>query len=124
MDEDVAAFNAVMAAYKLPKNTPDAQAARESAIQAAITRAAEVPLSTARYALAAMELAQVVAQKGNVNAITDAATAGWMAMASIQGAALNVRINATSVTDARVKATWLSRIGFDHRARAGAFGAH
>lgn len=110
MDEDVTAFNAVMAAYKLPKDTPEAQVARESAIQAAITRAAEVPLSTARHALAAMELALVVAQKGNVNAITDAATAAWMAMASLQGGALNVRINATSVEDTSAKAAWLSEL--------------
>ncbi len=110
MDEDAAAFDKVMAAYKLPKGTPDEQVARDAEIQSATILAAEVPLATARDALAAMQLALVVAEKGNVNAITDAATAAWMAMASIQGAALNVRINATSIHDAAKKQEWLDEL--------------
>ena len=110
IDEDTAAFNAVMAAYKLPKGSDEEKAARSAAIQTAMAGAAEVPLSTARDALAAMELALVVALKGNVNAVTDAGTAAWMAMAAIQGAALNVRINATSVKDAELSQSWLDAL--------------
>mgnify|MGYP000313860668 CR=1 FL=1 len=117
MDEDSAAFSAVMAAYRLPKATEEEQVARNAAIQEAMTHAAEVPLATARTALEALELALLVAGKGNVNAASDAATAAWMAMASIQSAALNVRVNAASIHDAAQKATWLAELN-DIDARA------
>ena len=116
IDEDIVAFDAVMAAYKLSKDTPEARA---EAIQAAITRAAEVPLATAREALTVMELTLIVAQKGNVNAVIDAGTAAWMAMAAIQGAALNVRTNATAIGDTTKKQTWLAELAeIDTQARA------
>jgi glutamate formiminotransferase/formiminotetrahydrofolate cyclodeaminase len=110
MDEDSAAFNAVMAAYKLPKATEEEQSARDAAIQAATVHATEVPLATARAALEALELALLVASKGNVNAATDAASAAWMAMASIQSASLNVRVNAASIHDAVQKDAWLTEL--------------
>jgi glutamate formiminotransferase/formiminotetrahydrofolate cyclodeaminase len=110
MSEDAAAFDAVMAAYRQPKATPEEAEARDAAIQKALTRAAEVPLATAQDALAAMEVALEVAQKGNVNAVTDAATAAWLAMAGIQGAMLNVRVNATSIEDADRRRAWLDEL--------------
>ncbi len=110
INEDAAAFDAVMAANKLPKETPEEQAARAAAVQAATVTAAEVPLATARDALRVMELADEVARKGNVNAVTDAATAGWLALAAMQGAALNVRVNAASLEDAAQKAAWLAEV--------------
>jgi len=106
MDEDAAAFDAVMAALKLPKDTAEEQATRAAAIQKATLNAAEVPLATAREALQVLELALTVARKGNVNAVSDAASAAWMSMASIQGAALNVRINAVSIEDQALKSAW------------------
>lgn len=119
MDEDSAAFNAVMAAYKLPKATEEEQRARDAAIQDATAHATEVPLATARAALEALELALLVASKGNVNAASDAATAAWMAMASIQSAALNVRVNAAGIQDAVQKQTWLAELNdIDARAQA------
>jgi glutamate formiminotransferase/formiminotetrahydrofolate cyclodeaminase len=110
IDEDAAAFEAVMRAFKLPQNTPAEQSARETTIQDATCIAAEVPLATARDALKVLELALTVAQKGNTNAITDAGTAAWMAMAGIQGAALNLRVNATSITDTDKKQGWLAEL--------------
>ena len=110
MDEDTQAFNAVMAAYRLPKGTAEEQVARNSAIQETMIGAAEVPLATAQDALAVLELSLVVARHGNPNAITDAATSAWMAMAAIQGAALNVRINATSVEDKALSQSWLNAL--------------
>ena len=106
MDEDAVAFDAVMAAFKLPKGTEEEQAARNAAIQKATIGAAEVPLATARDALKVMEFALTVARKGNVNAVSDAASAAWMSMASIQSAALNVRINAASIEDPALKSAW------------------
>ncbi|MBN2003238.1 MAG: glutamate formimidoyltransferase [Anaerolineae bacterium] len=102
--EDSAAFDAVMLAYKLPKNEP----ARESTLRAAITRAAEVPLSTARHALEVLKLALSVATNGNPNAISDAATSAWMAMAAIQSAVWNVRVNANNeVISGAQRSAWL-----------------
>ncbi|HOU15126.1 MAG TPA: glutamate formimidoyltransferase [Anaerolineae bacterium] len=118
MDEDSAAFNAVMAAYKLPKATEEEQHARDAAIQEATVHATEVPLATARAALEALELALLVASKGNVNAASDAATAAWMAMASIQSAALNVRVNAANLQDTAQKDAWLAELdAIDTRAQ-------
>lgn len=110
IDEDANSFDALMAAYRLPKDTADDQARRDAAIEAATIHAAEVPLATARDALAAMRLAATAAHKGNVNAVTDAATAAWMAMAAIQGATLNVRVNTLSLGDTELKQGWLDEL--------------
>jgi glutamate formiminotransferase/formiminotetrahydrofolate cyclodeaminase len=99
IEADSAAFDAVMAAMKLPKGTDEEKAARQVAIQAAMLHAAQAPLETARASLQVLELALVVAQSSNVNSTTDAAVAGWMARAAIEGAGLNVRVNAASLTD-------------------------
>jgi glutamate formiminotransferase/formiminotetrahydrofolate cyclodeaminase len=110
MEEDAEAFNAVMAAYKLPKGTEKEQAKRHAATQRAMTHAAEVPLETAREVLRAMEIALTMTQKGNPNAVTDAASAVWLGMAALQSAALNVRINATSIDDQERARGWLDEL--------------
>jgi glutamate formiminotransferase/formiminotetrahydrofolate cyclodeaminase len=99
IEADSAAFDAVMAAMRLPKGTDDEKATRQTAIQAATLHAAQVPLETARLSLQALELALVVAQAGNVNSMTDAAVAGLMARAAVEGAGLNLRVNVASLTD-------------------------
>lgn len=99
VDEDTQAFNKVMAAYKLPKNTDDEKIKRSNAIQEAMKLAARVPMETMRQSFEAMLLARDVAEKGNANSITDAAVAGLMAHAAMQGAELNVRINLGSIKD-------------------------
>ena len=99
IEADSAAFDAVMAAMKLPRGTGEEKAARQAAIQAATLHAAQVPLETARLSLQALELALVVVQSGNVNSMTDAAVAGLMARAAVEGAGLNVRVNAASLAD-------------------------
>ena len=99
IESDSAAFDAVMAAIKQPKGTDEEKAARQVAVQVAALDAALVPLETARLSLQALELALVVAQVGNVSSMTDAAVAGWMARAAVEGAGLNVRVNVASLTD-------------------------
>ena len=93
MEEDSAAFEEVMASFRLPKDTPEQQAARRQAIQAATRHAIDVPLGVARACVAALELASLVAAKGNLNAASDAATAGHMARAAVEAAGINVRVN-------------------------------
>ncbi len=98
-EEDAAAFEAYMTARKLPRNTEEEKAARAHAILEATRRAADVPLETARLALQVIGLAKRLAEIGNVNAITDAGTAAALARAGIEGASLNVRINATGLPE-------------------------
>jgi len=93
VDEDAAAFDAVMAAYRLPKATEDEKAERKKATGAAMSRATQVPAQTAEACLVVMRAAVEAAQYGNPNALSDARTGGAMAWAGLMGAAENVRIN-------------------------------
>lgn len=69
---DADAYSVVSAAYKLPKDSPDQQATRDTAIQSALMHAAAIPLDTARAATAVAALAATCAEKGNSNAASDA----------------------------------------------------
>lgn len=99
VDEDSAAFNAVMAARKLPKDTAEEQTARRSAIEETTRGAALVPLAVMRAASDVLPLALVCARKGNVNSVSDAGVAAQMARAAIVGAGLNVKINLAGFAD-------------------------
>ncbi len=99
IDTDKDAFMSVMAAFKLPKGSEEQQILRDKTVQEATQRAAQVPLDVMKKSLAALQLARVVAEKGNENSITDAGVAGLMGLASVEGARYNVRINLTSLTD-------------------------
>jgi len=103
IDEDAKAFDAVMRAYRLPKETEEQKRERESTIQAAIIQAAQVPLETCQKALKVIRLAVVAVSMGNKNAITDAGTASALAVAAITSAGANVRINLQSLSDTSVK---------------------
>ncbi len=105
VDEDTEAFNAVMAAMRLPKATADQQAARNAALESGYQHAATVPLQTARACLEALDLSLAVAQKGNRNSASDAGVAALMARAGVEGAVLNVLINLGSVKDEEFKAS-------------------
>jgi len=93
VDEDSAAYDAVMAAYRLPKATGDEKAARKRAVDAAVSVATEVPLRTAEACLVVLAAADAAAGNGNPNATSDARTAAALAWAGLRGAAENVRIN-------------------------------
>jgi len=94
VDEDSAAFDAVMAAYRLPKATDEEKGARKTAIAQAMAGATQVPVQTAEACVVVMRAAVEAAQNGNANALSDARTGGAMAWAGLLGAAENVRINA------------------------------
>ena len=99
IDEDTAAFNRIMDVFSMPKGTPEEKAAREKAMEEATLYAARVPLQTMETALKALPLALQMAQKGNPASASDAGVAALAAVAGIQGARLNVRINAASLQD-------------------------
>jgi glutamate formiminotransferase/formiminotetrahydrofolate cyclodeaminase len=100
VDEDAQAFNGVIAALRLPKDTPEQTAERDAALQAGYRRATEVPLATARRCREALDLCLAVARSGNDAMLSDAGVGALMAMAGLQGAAYNARINLKSIRDA------------------------
>ena len=99
IDEDTAAFNRIMDCFSMPKGTDEEKAARAAALEAATLYAAQVPLRTMEAALKALPLALEMAQKGNPASASDAGVAALAAVAGIQGARLNVRINCAGLND-------------------------
>lgn len=93
---DVAAYEALSSAYKLPK---DDAAAREAAIQQALVLATDVPLRIAEASAAVFDLAPTVIAKGSVVAVSDAGMAALLAGSALRSAALNVLINVSATTD-------------------------
>jgi formiminotetrahydrofolate cyclodeaminase len=91
--DDVEAFNHLMAAYKLPRTTDADAASRKAAIQKVTRRAAEVPLRVARTATALLELCAPLARHGNRNAASDIGVAALLIRATVPSALLNVEIN-------------------------------
>ncbi|MFQ5611343.1 MAG: methenyltetrahydrofolate cyclohydrolase [Anaerolineae bacterium] len=96
---DAEAFNGVMAAFGLPRQTEAEKAARSEAIQSALKKAALVPLACARACRQVIELSKPVAEQGNPNVASDAGVAVLAAYAGLRGAALNVYINLGSIKD-------------------------
>jgi glutamate formiminotransferase/formiminotetrahydrofolate cyclodeaminase len=109
VDRDTDAFNAVLAAMRLPKKSSQEIAARAAAVETANQRAAKVPLDVLEASIRALELAQLAARDGNPSSVSDAGVAGACALAAAEGAALNVRINAPSLTDRSVAEEYLAR---------------
>ncbi|GAB4420477.1 MAG: hypothetical protein Kow002_08850 [Anaerolineales bacterium] len=99
VEDDAGAFDAVMGAFRLPKTTEEEKAARTASIQRATMNAAHVPLHVAEGAVKVMELALRCVESGNVNAISDAASAAAMAKAALTAAGYNVRINVAGLPD-------------------------
>jgi methenyltetrahydrofolate cyclohydrolase len=100
VDQDTEAFNKVMEAFSLSKDTDDQKALRSAAIQSATKEAALVPLRVMKHVIDALALAQIVAEKGNANSASDAGVSALMLQACCEGAGMNVRINLNSITDA------------------------
>ena len=103
IEEDVKAFNNFMATYKMPKETEDEKRMRTEKIQEALIEVAKVPLKTAYKCLDIMILSREVAEKGNVNLISDVGVAVLMAEAALESAILNVKINLRMIKDEKVR---------------------
>jgi formiminotetrahydrofolate cyclodeaminase len=99
IDKDTDAFNEVMKALKMPKETEDQKVQRKNALQTAFKHAADIPLETARKCLQILDVARIVAEKGNKNSISDAGVSALLAQTGVQAAMLNVRINLSSIKD-------------------------
>jgi glutamate formiminotransferase/formiminotetrahydrofolate cyclodeaminase len=99
VDEDTSAFNKVMAAFGLPKESAEEKAARSAAIQSANKYAAEIPLRVMETAFKAYALLGEMAEKGNPASISDVGVGALAMRACIEGAAMNVRINLAGLKD-------------------------
>ena len=99
VDRDSAAYDAVTAAYRMPKGTDAEKAQRSEAVQHGLRGALEVPLETMRAARDALLVAAAGAGDVNPNLASDCATGGWCLWSAAEAAALNVRINAGSIKD-------------------------
>ena len=110
VDDDAASFEAVIGAFKLPKESDGQQKARTAAIQLATLNAANIPLHSAQKSVKIMELAVKCAEHGNLNAISDALSGFAMSRASLTAAAYNVRINVHSLPDKSAGDDYLSEL--------------
>lgn len=99
VDEDTKAFDDVMKAFKMPKETDEEKQERSDAIQAGYKKALELPLDCAKEWKRVLELQDVFANYGNVNAITDVGVGALLAYTGLEGALLNVSINLNSIKD-------------------------
>lgn len=98
--EDAAAYDAVSAAFKLPRDSDEDKAARTAAIQDALKGACEVPLKVMERCLEVIALAKTAVLRGNTNAASDGAAGAELARAALKVASYNVRINVGSIKDA------------------------
>ncbi len=103
VDEDTKAFDKVMVAFKLPKETDEEKLARTNAIQEGYKIALEVPLRCAEKCLRVLTLQSVFARYGNVNAITDIGVGTLLAYSGLEGALFNVTINLGSIKNEEYK---------------------
>ena len=94
---DASAYDAVVAARRLPRETDGQRADRATRIAEATREATRIPLSVAESAADVLRLAERIAPLGNQNAVSDAGVAAQLASASVRGALLNVRINLPSL---------------------------
>ena len=99
IDEDTQAFNKVMEAYALPKDSEAQKTIRGAAIAAATKEATLIPLEVMKHCIDAMALTQQVASSGNANSVSDAGVSALMLHAACEGAALNVKINLNALAD-------------------------
>lgn len=104
VDEDSTAFDDVMQAFKLPKETEEDKKYRADAIQKGYKKAMEVPLKCAEKCLQILRLQDVFANYGNINAITDVGVGTLLAYTGLEGALFNVIINLKSIKDLEYKA--------------------
>ncbi|MDJ0973970.1 MAG: cyclodeaminase/cyclohydrolase family protein [Planctomycetota bacterium] len=98
-EQDAAAYNAVGAAFKLPKETDDEKAARKDAIQAALKGACEVPLEVMQHCVTVIGIAKNAVTSGNKNAVSDGAAGAELCRAAMKVASYNVKINLGSIKD-------------------------
>lgn len=103
VDEDTRAFDAIMNAFGLPKDTAEEKTARKQAIQDATKYAVQIPFKTMEKAFEVFEIAEAMVQVGNPNSVTDAGVGALCARTAVYGAWMNVHINLSGIEDQNFK---------------------
>lgn len=103
IDEDSSAFDGVMKAFKMPKETEEEKSIRSEKIQEGYIEAIEVPRKCANLCIEVLRLQEFLAEFGNINAITDVGVGALLAYSGLEGAILNVRINLNSIKNQELK---------------------
>ena len=109
VDDDTTAFDALMAAHRMPHASEAETAARADAVEAATRGAIEVPLDVMAASLDAMAVIAAMAATGLATSVSDAGVGALMARAAVRGAHLNVAINAAGLGNAAVRDDYLQR---------------
>jgi formiminotetrahydrofolate cyclodeaminase len=110
IQDDVRAFDTVMGAYGMPKETEEEKVARDATIQDALKMATDVPIHCCRLAREVIDLSLIASEKGNINVISDAGVGVLSAYAALRSAALNVYINAKMISDTSFVESKLSEL--------------
>jgi len=110
VDEDTAAFNKVMDAFALPKDSAEEKEARAAAIQLATKGAAEIPLKVMETASKSYQLLSEMAEKGNPASLSDVGVGLLAVRACVEGAAMNVRINLGGLKNEKSKSALLEKL--------------
>lgn len=99
VDEDTQAFNQIMKAFELPKDTEQEATTRKDAIQEATKNAIDVPLKVMKLAHDSLEVLKAMVESGNPNSVSDAGVGALCSRTAVEGAFLNVKINAGGLKD-------------------------
>ena len=99
VDEDTRAFNKIMDAFGMPKESDEEKKARTKAIQDATKYAIEIPFRTMKKSLESMEILKAMVETGNPNSVSDAGVGALCARSAVIGAYLNVKINGSGLKD-------------------------
>ncbi len=103
VDKDTLAFNTILQAFRLPKNSPEEKKARKKAIKKATLYAIDIPMQTIETAVMVLPITQLMVERGNINSVSDAGVGALCIETAIKGAALNVRINSSGLDDEEQK---------------------
>jgi len=109
LDADTAAFNRIMAAFSLPKGSPEEKARRQEALEEATREAIDVPFSVLKDCPGAVDMAEVMMRRGNQNSLSDAGVALLSVSTAAEGALYNVLINLAGIQDAAYRAETVSK---------------
>jgi len=110
VDMDTQAFNAIMDAFGLPQKDEADKLKRTEAIQRATRNAMEIPFRVMQVSYESMEVLMAMAKTGNPNSVSDAGVGALAARSAVLGAALNVRINASSLIDKEYATQLLKKV--------------
>ena len=109
-DKDAEAFGAVAACYAMPRSNDEEKAARSAAMQAALRGATEVPFAIAALCAELLELTRPIAEKGNANVVSDAATAAHLAFAALHSALINVNMDLDYLKNDNYVTEWRGKV--------------